>query len=113
MASRLANRGWIGHRSGIPGGDRQMKGLMQDYPLTIQHMLWRMERLFDKKENVTKRETGLHRYSFTDLSRRVGQLDNVLARPGVKPRDRGATLAWHHHRPLELYYAIPCTGAVL
>ena len=25
-----------------------MKGLMQDYPLTTQHMLWRLERLFDR-----------------------------------------------------------------
>ncbi|HXM55742.1 MAG TPA: long-chain fatty acid--CoA ligase [Candidatus Dormibacteraeota bacterium] len=90
-----------------------MKGLMQDYPLTIQHMLWRMERLFDKKEVVTKRETELHRYSFTDLSRRVAQLANVLTRLGVRPGDRVATLAWNNYRHLELYYAIPCMGAVL
>jgi acyl-CoA synthetase (AMP-forming)/AMP-acid ligase II len=90
-----------------------MKGLMQDYPLTVQHMLWRLERLFAKKEIVSKREAGLHRYSYSDLGRRVHQLANVLNRLGVRPGDRVATLAWNNSRHLELYYAIPCTGAVL
>ena len=29
---------------------------MQDYELSVQHVLWRMERLHQKKEVVTKRE---------------------------------------------------------
>jgi fatty-acyl-CoA synthase len=86
---------------------------MMDYPLTLQHMLWRAERLFAKKEIVTRREEGLHRYSYVDLADRVGQLANVLQRLGVKPGDRVATLAWNNYRHLELYYAVPCTGAVL
>ncbi len=90
-----------------------MKGLMQDYPLTTQHMLWRLERLFDKKEIVTKRETELHRYRYSDLARRVHQLANVLQRLGVREGDRVATLAWNNYRHLELYYAIPSMGAVL
>ena len=90
-----------------------MKGLMQDYPLTVQHMLWRIERLFDKKEIVSKREDGLHRYTYTDLARRTHQLANVLTRLGVRQGDRVATLAWNNYRHLELYYAIPCMGAVL
>jgi len=90
-----------------------MKGLMQDYPLTVQHMLWRVERLFDKKEIVSKREAALHRYTYTDLARRTHQLANVLTRLGVKQGDRVATLAWNNYRHLELYYAIPCMGAVL
>jgi fatty-acyl-CoA synthase len=90
-----------------------MKGSMQDYPLTTQHMLWRLERLFDRKEIVTRRESGLHRYGYSDLARRVHQLANVLTRLGVQPGDRVATLAWNNYRHLELYYAIPCMGAVL
>lgn len=90
-----------------------MKGLMQDYPLTVQHMLWRMERLFPSKEIVTKREERLHRYTYPELVGRVGQLANVLTRLGVKPGDRVATLAWNNYRHLELYYAVPCMGAVL
>jgi len=90
-----------------------MKGLMQDYPLTVQHMLWRVERLFNKKEIVSKREDRLHRYTYADLARRTHQLANVLTRLGVKQGDRVATLAWNNYRHLELYYAIPCMGAVL
>jgi fatty-acyl-CoA synthase len=90
-----------------------MKGLMQDYPLTTQHMLWRVERLFDKKEIVTRRETEVHRYRYSDLARRVHQLAGALTRLGVKQGDRVATLAWNNYRHLELYYAIPCMGAVL
>ena len=48
-----------------------MRGLMQDYPLTVQHMLWRSERLFAKKEIVTKREDGLHRYTYSDFAARL------------------------------------------
>ena len=90
-----------------------MNGLMQDYPLTVQHMLWRTERLFSKKDIVTRRETGVHRYSFADMSRRIHRAAHMLRRLGVKPGDRVATLAWNNYRHLELYYAIPCMGAVL
>jgi fatty-acyl-CoA synthase len=90
-----------------------MKGLMMDYPLTLQHVLWRAQRLFDHKQIVSKREDGLHRYSYTDMTRRAARLANALKRLGVKPGDRVATLAWNNYRHLELYYAVPCMGAVL
>jgi fatty-acyl-CoA synthase len=52
--------------------------------------------------------------------RRTCQLANVLkgplrVKPGqaLVPGDRVATMALNHHRHLELYYAVPCTGAVL
>ena len=34
-----------------------MEGLMQDYELSLQHVLWRVERLHQHKEIVTKRKT--------------------------------------------------------
>lgn len=90
-----------------------MKGLMQDFPLTVHHILWRMERLFSRKEVVTKTETGTHRYTYADVVRRTHRLAHALTSIGVKPGDRVATLAWNNYRHLELYYAIPCIGAVL
>src|SRR5467141_764779 len=86
---------------------------MQDYELSIQHVLWRMERLHSKKEVVTKREQGLHRITHGEMVRRVNRLSGALKRLGVKPGDRVATLAWNNYRHLELYYAVPCMGAVL
>jgi len=86
---------------------------MQDYPLTLQHVLWRAERLFSRKEIVTKREDQVHRYSYTDMAKRSYKLANALNKLGVKPGDRVATLCWNNYRHLELYYAVPCMGAVL
>src|SRR5881628_721319 len=86
---------------------------MQDYELSLQHVLWRIERMHPKKEVVTKREQGYHRTTNGELARRVNQLAGALKRLGVKPGDRVATLAWNNYRHLELYYAVPSMGAVL
>src|SRR5215469_7152922 len=90
-----------------------IQGLMQDYPLTIHHIFWRIERLFGPKEVVSRREHGVHRYTNADLVQRVYQLANALHRLGVRPGDRVGTLAWNNYRHLELYYAVPLLGAVL
>src|SRR5467141_4828498 len=86
---------------------------MQDYELSIQHVLWRLERMNAKTEIVTKREQELHRTTNGEMVRRINRLAGALKRLGVKPGDRVATLAWNNYRHLELYYAVPCMGAVL
>src|SRR5467141_1995296 len=86
---------------------------MQDYELSLQHVLWRIERLHQKKEVVTKRDEGIHRTTYGEMVPRINRLAGALKRIGVKPGDRVATLAWNNSRHLELYYAIPCMGAVL
>jgi len=90
-----------------------VEGLMQDYELSLQHVLWRIERLHQKKEVVTKRDEGIHRTTYGEMVPRINRLAGALKRIGVKPGDRVATLAWNNSRHLELYYAIPCMGAVL
>ena len=90
-----------------------MEGLMQDYELSLQHVLWRIERLHQKKEVVTKRDEGIHRTTYGEMVPRINRLAGVLKQIGVKPGDRVATLAWNNNRHLELYYAVPCMGAVL
>jgi len=86
---------------------------MQDYELSLQHVLWRVERLHQKKEVVTKREQGVHRMTNGEMVPRVNKLAGALKRLDIKPGDRVATLAFNNHRHLELYYAVPCMGAVL
>jgi fatty-acyl-CoA synthase len=86
---------------------------MQDYELTIQHALWRVQRLFPRKEIVTKQEAGVHRTTYREMVPRINRLAGALKRLGVKDGDRVATLCWNNHRHLELYYAVPCMGAVL
>ena len=90
-----------------------MEGLMQDYELSLQHVLWRIERLHQKREVVTKRDEGVHRTTYGEMVPRINRLAGALKRLGVKPGDRVATLAWNNNRHLELYYAVPCMGAVL
>ena len=60
-------------------------------------------------EIVSKEAGGLHRYCYRDFSRRAQQLMHALDGLGIAPGERVATLAWNHHRPLECYFAIPCT----
>jgi fatty-acyl-CoA synthase len=90
-----------------------MQGLMMDYPLTLQHFFNRVTRLFPRKEIVTQTDTGTHRYTYGEWGKRCMQLANALHNAGVKEGDRIATFAWNTYRHFELYFAVPCMGAVL
>ncbi len=90
-----------------------MQGLIMDYPLTLTPMLERARQLFPKKEIVTKAGPTLERYTYADFAARVERLAGALAALGVRPGDRVATFAWNNARHLELYFAVPCMGAVL
>src|SRR6266481_9179124 len=48
-----------------------VEGLMQDYELSLQHVLWRVERLHQKKEVVTKRDEGIHRTTYGEMVPRI------------------------------------------
>ncbi|MFL5690381.1 MAG: long-chain fatty acid--CoA ligase [Ktedonobacteraceae bacterium] len=90
-----------------------MQGLMMDYPLTLQHAYHRAVSLFSRKEIVTRTDTGLHRYTYREWGKRTAQLAHALHHAGVLPGERIATFGWNTYRHLELYYAVPCLGAVL
>lgn len=91
-----------------------MNGLMMDCPLVISSILKRAARYFPDKEIVSRFEDeSVHRSNYGELHTRVVRLMNVLRDLGIKPGDRVATFAWNHRRHLELYFAVPCLGAVL
>lgn len=90
-----------------------MRGLMMDYPLTLTHFLARAQRLFAGKEVISRNPGGLHRYSYAEAYERISRLANALCDLGIKPGDRVATFAWNTYRHFELYFAVPCSGAVL
>ncbi|HLL80617.1 MAG TPA: long-chain fatty acid--CoA ligase [Ktedonobacteraceae bacterium] len=90
-----------------------MEGLMMKYPLTLQHAFNRAVRFFYKKEIVTQLDEGTHRYSYGEWGKRTVQLANALRNAGFKEGERIATFGWNTYRHLELYFAIPCIGAVL
>jgi fatty-acyl-CoA synthase len=91
-----------------------MLGTMMDTPLTLQHVLWRAERLYGEVSLVTLRPEGPpERSTYGEMTARARRLAGALAKEGVHPGDRVATFAWNTQRHLELYYAVPCMGAVL
>jgi fatty-acyl-CoA synthase len=55
----------------------------------------------------------VQRASFEEVSPRIDRLARALVRLGVEPGDRVGTFAWNNQRHFELYFAIPCVGAVL
>ena len=86
---------------------------MMNYSLTLRNILERPKDLFPDKEIYSKTRGGDFRYTYRDYYARVCRLANVLSGLGVRKGDRVGTLAWNHHRHLELYMAVPCYGAVL
>ncbi|MBI3732112.1 MAG: long-chain fatty acid--CoA ligase [Chloroflexi bacterium] len=86
---------------------------MMDYPLTLQHFLDRVARLYPTKEIATKIGPTMHRYTYADWAKRVNRLAGVLERLGVARGERVGTLAWNTYRHYELYFAVPCAGRVL
>jgi fatty-acyl-CoA synthase len=88
--------------------------LMMDYPLTLTQFFERSRRLFACKTLATRRPgQPLFRYTYAEFAERTMRLAGVLRDLGVRRGDRVATLAWNSHRHLELYWAIPLSGAVL
>jgi fatty-acyl-CoA synthase len=92
-----------------------LPGLMQDdFQLTLNHIRRRMRSLNAGAEVVTLEEGGsVRRASHAEVAGRVDRLARVLKKLGVEPGDRVGTFAWNNQRHLELYFAVPCSGAVL
>jgi acyl-CoA synthetase (AMP-forming)/AMP-acid ligase II len=90
-----------------------VRGLMQDFPLTLPHLFERAERLFADKHVVTASPTGRHHTTYGDWAHRTRRLGGALGALGVSADGRVGTFAWNSARHLELYFAAPCTGRVL
>jgi fatty-acyl-CoA synthase len=86
---------------------------MMDYPLLLRTFLLRSAKYFPKKEIVSVFPECVHRYTYADYYKRVCQLAHALKSLGIKRGDRVASIALNDHRHLELYFGVPCYGAVL
>jgi acyl-CoA synthetase (AMP-forming)/AMP-acid ligase II len=97
----------------LPGG--ALAGLMQDdFPLTVHHIRRRMKTCSPDARVLTLTEPGVvERRTFAESSERIDRLARALGRLGVEPGQRVGTFAWNNQRHFELYFAIPCVGAVL
>ena len=91
-----------------------MEGLMMDFPLTLAHLFERVGTYYPSTELVVREpDKSISRTTYGAWHGRVQRLANALVRLGVRPGDRVATLAWNTTRHLEVYFAVPLTGAVL
>jgi fatty-acyl-CoA synthase len=93
-----------------------LEGLMQnDFPLTLNHIRRRLGNGNHGSEVVTLADDGASVNSVThaEVSARIDRLARVLQGLGVNQGERVATFAWNNQRHFELYFAVPCTGAVL
>lgn len=87
--------------------------MMDDFPLTLSIILKRAPHYFGKKQISTKVGPNMHRYTYADFYERTSRLAGALANLGVGEGDRIGTFAWNTYRHLELYFGVPCMGAVL
>jgi fatty-acyl-CoA synthase len=86
---------------------------MMNTPLTMTQMIKRAEQYFPNKMVVSRTAKGIQRFTYKEIAQRTRKLASALQGLGVEKGDRVGTLAWNHHRHLEAYFAIPCSGAVL
>jgi fatty-acyl-CoA synthase len=87
---------------------------MMDYPLLLRTSLLRAAKYFPKKEVVSiYPNNDIFRYTYADYFKRTCQLAHALESLGVRRGDHVATMALNTHRHLELYFGVPCMGAVL
>ena len=94
-----------------------------NYPLLLKTLMSRPVSLYPDEIGVVYRnpDTGQYfRFTWREWYERTCRLANALEstlgiKPGTlgEPGDRVGTMALNHHRHLELYYAVPCIGAVL
>src|SRR5918996_6028959 len=91
-----------------------MKGLIQDYQLTLPAILKRAEDLYSRKEIVTRNpDKSFHRYTYADFVRRSKKLAVALGKLGLEKSDRVVTIAWNTYQHLEAYFGVPSAGLVL
>jgi fatty-acyl-CoA synthase len=90
-----------------------MLGLMQQWPLLCTKVIDHAAEHHGRREVVSRSVEGpLHRTTYSEVRRRALRLAKRLARDGVQPGDRMATMAWNTWRHLECWYGIVGAGGV-
>src|SRR3954463_3856658 len=90
-----------------------MRGLMQDYPLTIDAIFRHVEQHYGDGTIATAGPGGVTRTTYAEWADRTRRLGGVLETLGISADGRVGTFGWNSQRHLELYFAAPCSGRVL
>ena len=91
-----------------------MKGIMQDWPLTVDKIITHAKRINPNREIITRRVSGdIVRTSYGELYDLSKQVSNALKAEGIGLGDRVATLGWNSARHLAAWYGAMGIGSVL
>jgi fatty-acyl-CoA synthase len=90
-----------------------MQALIQDYPLTVDSIFRRAEKLFPDKSIVTGPPDRAQRTTYGEWAERTRRLGGVLDELGISADGRVGTFGWNSARHLELYFAVPSSGRIL
>jgi fatty-acyl-CoA synthase len=85
-------------------------GEFYQYPLIIKKLL-NTPLIYSPDQEIVYSDR--HRYTYTDLNKRIARLANGLAGLGIGRGDTVAVFDYDSHRFLECFFAIPMMGAVL
>jgi fatty-acyl-CoA synthase len=90
-----------------------MLGQMQDWPLLIHRIIDHAATYHGGRRVISRSIEGpIHTTNYAEIRARAKKVAQRLAREGIKPGDRVATLAWNTWRHLESWYGIVGIGAV-
>jgi fatty-acyl-CoA synthase len=81
------------------------------FALTLRLIYDRAHQQFPDQRITAQAADGLHRLTYAEWAGRTAQLAHGLTALGIRPGARVATLAWNHHRHLEVYFAAALMGA--
>lgn len=87
---------------------------MMESPLVLTSFFKRAERFFPHKKIISRTSsTAIHHFTYKEYAVRTRKLAHALTKLGMEKGTKVGTFAWNHHRHLEAYFAIPCSGAIL
>ena len=90
-----------------------MQSTMQDFPLTITHLLRHGAAVHRRSQVLTFDGEAVRSATFATVTERSERLAAALDRLGIESGDRVGTLMWNTQEHIEAYFAVPCMGAVL
>jgi fatty-acyl-CoA synthase len=90
-----------------------IRSTMSESPLTINAILRHGRRVHGDSECVTFTGDGVRRASYASVADNADRLAGALQRLGIGAGDPVGTFMWNHQEHLEVYFAVPCMGAVL
>ena len=87
---------------------------MMKTPLLLSSFVKRAEQFFPNKLIISRTsEDKIHRIPYREFAKRTRRLADALTKLGMQHGTKVGSFAWNHHRHLEAYFGVPCTGAIL